>query len=151
MYTLNKFTELYSPAFVFWECTWFTAEISLAQCSRADSVGSTSILSCFLANWLLQGSNSKTWKRNVLRNPSLLVPSHPLCAGKSATAAPTGMVVLSSLSYMLWASCVCQLVWVLVLLLCAQMPKLLTFQPSMAVQTWLSVMFHFTGLTGFHW
>lgn len=79
MYNIKQFAELHSPAFVFWERTWFTAEISLAQQICADSAGPTIILSCFLANWLLQGSNSKTWKRNVLNNPPLLVPPSSVC------------------------------------------------------------------------
>lgn len=80
-----------------------------------------------------------------------LCPPHPVCAGKSATAAPTEVVVLGSLACRLWAFCVCELMWVLILLLCSQTLKLLTFQLSMAVHTWLSVMFHFTDLIGFYW
>lgn len=139
----NEFAELCSPAFVFGECTWFTAGISLAQHSCADSAGPTIILSCFLANWLLQGSNSKTWKRNVLSNPSLLVP-HPVCAGKSATVVPRGTMMLgSSLACRLWVFHVRELVWVLILLWCSQAPKLLTFQLSATVHTWLSVVLCF--------
>lgn len=78
-------------------------------------------------------------------------PHHPVCAGKSAIAAPTGMVVLGSLACRLWAFFVHKLVWVLILLLCSQTPKLLNFQLSTAVQTWLSVVFHFTDLIQFHW
>lgn len=48
------------------------------------------------------------------------------------------------------AFCMRKLVWVLILLLCSQSTKLPTFQLSTAVQRWLSVMFHFTDLIGFH-
>lgn len=93
----------------------------------------------------------KNMKEKCAEQPIPSCPPHPVCAGKSATAAPTGMVVLGSLACRLWAFCVCKLVWVLILLLCSQSPKLLTFQLSTVVQTWRSVMFHFTGLIGFHW
>lgn len=147
MYNIKQFAELHSPAFVFWERTWFTAEISLAQQSCADSAGPTIILSCFLANWLLQGTNSKTWKRNVLNNPPFLVPPSSVCwqichsctRGHGSAQLPClwAVDILHA-----WAS------GVLILLLCSQTPKLLTFQLSMVAQTLLSVMFHFTDLIG---
>lgn len=73
-----------------------------------------------------------------------------MCSGTSATAAPMGTVVLSSLACGLWAYCVCELVWVLALLLCSKTPMLLTFLQSTVVQTWLSVAFHFKGLIAFY-
>lgn len=68
--TVNKeFAELYSPAFVLWECTRFTAGITLVQHSRADSAGPTIILSCSSANWLLQGSDLKNTKEKCAEQP----------------------------------------------------------------------------------
>lgn len=131
------------------ESAWFTAEVSLAWRSCADSAGPAIILSWFLPNWLLQGSNWKTWKRNVLSNPSLLVSpsSWQICCSCTHGHGGARFPCLQALG----VQCVCELVRVLILLLSPQTLKLLTFQLSTAVQLRLSVMFHFTGWTGFHW
>lgn len=84
-------------------------------------------------------------KEKCAEQPIPSCPPHPVCASKSATAVPMGTKMLgSSLACRLWVLCVGELVWVLLLLLCSQAPKLLTFQLSATVHTWLSVVLRFT-------
>jgi len=105
----------------------------------------------FFSKLTLTSQQFKKMKEKCAEQPTPSYPPHPVCAGKSVRAAPMGMVVLGPLAIRLWVFCMRKLVWVFILLLCSQTPKLLTFQLSTAVQTWLSVIFHFTDLIGFHW
>lgn len=93
----------------------------------------------------------KNMKEKCAESPSFCVPPIQGVLANLPQPHPRAVVVArSSLACGFWAFSVRELVWVLVVLLCCKTPKLLTFLLSMGVETWLSVMFHFTDLITFH-
>lgn len=93
----------------------------------------------------------KNMKEKCAENSSFCVPPIQGVLANLPEPHPRAVVVVcSSLACGLWAFSVRELVWVLVLLLCCKTPKLLTFMLTMGVETWPSVMFHFTDLITFH-